>query len=562
MNTCCEFRNSEQDNKNYTSLTLSTHFTVSEKYKILESLINDFEKDKKIQDIKSNHHKQNINLKNEEYEDLRSKLINKFSSNFRSIGESYIFSDGDHYICNQCSHHYFNISQTKLALITKNSAETFLETNIKFLKSFLTKKDFSDNTKLNFFHEWYEEHKKYFLTDNYREKNLLLDQLLGLDENKYKSFINENLDEIIYFIIKCDNDNSLKLLISKFSNKEIKEIQNLKLILLGYIHDLSEGISLGITMESIETPTPDKVDVYNYQIPELNKKVKDVVIGQDNLINQLSTIFYIHQLRIDNSNVFNKKIIPLIVGETGTGKTLSLREFAKLINVPYIKISATNFTADGWSGADLSDFFKPYKNKDNFNYSIIHIDEFDKLSCGKCLDSKNEDFNELKQDRLLSFLEDDVFSTDECDSCEIKTENMQIVLSGSFQKYMNKKSEKSIGFGAEINNSKHDKNTINKAFLKEQNLIIPELLGRINTVIETRELEFDDYIKILKESKNNYLNFYENICSQIGIKIELNEDFYLDIATKAYNSEFGARDLNAYLFEYFNNLIQENTKPL
>ena len=91
---------------------------------------------------------------------------------------------------------------------------------------------------------------------------------------------------------------------------------------------------------------------------------------KNELIDKLSVIFDIHTLRINEPNIINKKIIPLITGSTGTGKSLILKELSKQMNVPYIKISATNFTAEGWSGANLYDFFYPHINKNNLKLNI------------------------------------------------------------------------------------------------------------------------------------------------------------------------------------------------
>ena len=129
--------------------------------------------------------------------------------------------------------------------------------------------------------------------------------------------------------------------------------------------------------ESIKTKKIEKIKIYSIQ--ELIQETKKEVVGQDELVNKMATIFYMHQLKISNKIKSNKSIIPLIAGATGTGKTLIIQTMSKLINVPFISLSVDTFTADGWAGLDLTDYLDKYINKKNFEYSIIYIDEFDKI---------------------------------------------------------------------------------------------------------------------------------------------------------------------------------------
>lgn len=285
-------------------------------------------------------------------------------------------------------------------------------------------------------------------------------------------------------------------------------------------------------------------------ISELIKEVKKDVMAQDILVKDLATIFYMHQLKINKKLSSMKSVIPLVVGNTGTGKTLAIRKFAKLIDVPFISLSAGSFTADGWSGNDVVEFFKQHRNHKNFNNSIVYIDEIDKIHLG---DSQIENVNRLKQYRLLTFVEgEESLDSGGCTNFSFSTEHMQFIFSGSYQEVI-KERKNEIGFlKKEINGVKE----ITKSELVKHGMI-PEFAGRISNIIPTNDLTKEDFKEILMKSEAGYLNYYDEIMNSFGVKMDYQDSFYESIAAKAFNSEFGARELSNYLFDFFKPLIQE-----
>jgi ATP-dependent Clp protease ATP-binding subunit ClpX len=301
-----------------------------------------------------------------------------------------------------------------------------------------------------------------------------------------------------------------------------------------------------ITEKSIKDknkPTPAL-----YSIKDLIIETKKEVVGQDELVAQMATIMYMHQLKVLGKIESNKNVIPLITGATGTGKTLIIQTMSKLINVPFISFSMDTFTADGWAGEDITDYLFSHIEKENFKHSIIYIDEFDKIHYG---DEQKQAHNKSKQYRLLTFIEGEELSKLGEKGKGLNTSNMQIMLSGSYRDFI---VNNGIGFKGDI--TKADKK--NLSFTKDDIVkfgLLPELAGRITEVYNTRDLTMEDYKIILNNSKSGYLKYYNDIMNNMGLKINYTESFINQISEKAYNSSFGARDLNNYLFEYFQPVI-------
>ena len=140
-----------------------------------------------------------------------------------------------------------------------------------------------------------------------------------------------------------------------------------------------------------------------YSVKELIEYTKKYVIGQEELIEKLASVIYFHQLKIHGLVKQDQKITPLISGITGTGKTLTIKKMCELINVPFIALSNETFAPDGWKGISIADYLSKHTSKDNFDNSIIYIDEFDKIT--QTNDETSKSYNDLKQYRLLTFIE-------------------------------------------------------------------------------------------------------------------------------------------------------------
>tara|TARA_B100000700_G_C15063470_1_gene867705 strand:+ start:4069 stop:5415 length:1347 start_codon:yes stop_codon:yes gene_type:complete len=287
-----------------------------------------------------------------------------------------------------------------------------------------------------------------------------------------------------------------------------------------------------------------------FTLEDIISKTKEKIIGQDHLIEELSSIMYFHYLKTKGFIKSDKSVIPLIIGLTGSGKTFTVKTISKIIDVPFICIPVTSFTGDGWSGNNIQEFFEQHFKKKNFNYSIVFIDEFDKV-----LNSSDDTkFEDLKQYKLLSFIEGEDFSESYSDMA-LKTDNMQFIFGGSFQQFLNQKNKNTIGFKAEVNSIKNNyKENLTKADLIKYG-VKPELASRITNIIQTNRLSVDDYINILKHSNDSYLTYYKEIFKAHNVAVEFKPEFYENIASQAYNDQSGIRSLNTHLFKNLNPVI-------
>ena len=287
-----------------------------------------------------------------------------------------------------------------------------------------------------------------------------------------------------------------------------------------------------------------------YSVKELIEYTKKYVIGQEELIEKLASVIYFHQLKIHGLVKQDQKITPLISGITGTGKTLTIKKMCELINVPFIALSNETFAPDGWKGISIADYLSKHTNKDNFDNSIIYIDEFDKIT--QTNDETSKSYNDLKQYRLLTFIEGEEIIADNCAQTKIDTNGFQVILSGAYMNLLKEKNN--MGFKTTLNKEKEQGITKNKIV---ETGLLEELAGRITTLISTRKLDKEDYINILKNSQANHLYYYNNLFSNFNINIKLKKKFYEDIAEKAFKENFGAREINNLLFEFFQPLISE-----
>tara|TARA_Y100000588_G_scaffold267728_1_gene282868 strand:- start:13252 stop:14088 length:837 start_codon:yes stop_codon:yes gene_type:complete len=222
----------------------------------------------------------------------------------------------------------------------------------------------------------------------------------------------------------------------------------------------------------------------------------------------------------------------------------------ELINVPFIALSNETFAPDGWKGISIADYLSKHTSKDNFDNSIIYIDEFDKIT--QTNDETSKSYNDLKQYRLLTFIEGEEIIADNCAQTKINTNGFQVILSGAYMNLLKEKNN--MGFKTTLNKEKEQEITKNKIV---ETGLLEELAGRITTLISTRKLDKEDYINILKNSQANHLYYYNNLFSNFNINIKLKKKFYEDIAEKAFKENFGAREINNLLFEFFQPLISE-----
>lgn len=301
------------------------------------------------------------------------------------------------------------------------------------------------------------------------------------------------------------------------------------------------------------------------KLSDLEKSVNETVIGQEDVVKSVCTKIYeglcFPELK---SNI-------LLVGKSGTGKTEIIRQLSENLNIPCTIEDATRFTEDGYVGASVTDMVTNLIRaaRGDFNLAsrgIIFIDEIDKKASR---DQINSEFNKegvLKG--LLKIIEGTYVDIpnpyyslkDNNEMMKFNTSNITFILGGAFEgldqiKDKRLKRNNKIGFTSAEANHIVINNYMNTSFIKEDlmNYGLPaELVGRISSIYETRELEINDLKKILDISKKSEFRKYESILRSCGIQLIYSDYLFELIATNAKKSSTGARELNSlvsYIFE-------------
>lgn len=280
---------------------------------------------------------------------------------------------------------------------------------------------------------------------------------------------------------------------------------------------------------------------------EISNELKKAVKGQNEAVEILSLSAY-QQLMRKNGYINNRnKIIDLIIGDSGTGKTLMVRELASILGLPYKIIPVTSISAEGWHGDNLSSVLLDAYDQDDGEFSLIFFDEIDKLSFFQD-DRQHNQINRTLQNELLTVIEGQVYENG------TDTKNMMFIFGGSFDDFVNKK-EKTIGYNAiEIKHSLNDKVLEKKDFLKFG--LRKELLGRIQNIMQLKPFT-DDVLKEILFAKNGFLEYYEEYFKGHEKEIEWSPCFIehvIDIY-KEENDEFGARFFNDVLYKLLKNIM-------